>query len=207
MIDEKRITTAERRYFADTNNKFGKYGYIVVSPMTEEQDAVVRKITPEQRRCIILYYVQTHNRKKINVSFFAKKLGCEVRSIQYDLRYLQKHGYLMRIPSGNNNNYGRAENIFNFKKPLDCTFYRLEPSLRKVYGKANSLGLREWHWDDYKTIPGIFDEYHNSFDKFENFIELNEKKEKIKRLQLKAEYDHLATYDALRKRINRYVMY
>ncbi len=205
MEDEKRITTAQRRYYAGTNNRLGKYGYIVVSPLTEEQDAIVRKITPIQRKCIILYYVKTHNFEHINVAFFAKKLGCEVRTIQYDLRYLQKREYLMRIPSGNEDNDGRAENIFMFKKDLEVPFYRCKPTLRKVYGKANYLGLREWHWDDYKTIPGVCDEYHDYIDKVENFEELTEKKKKQKKLIAKAEYDNFATFEALQKRGKRYV--
>lgn len=49
MEDEKRITTAQRRYIIGTNDRLGKHGYIVVRPMTEEQDALFRKITPEQR--------------------------------------------------------------------------------------------------------------------------------------------------------------
>ena len=175
--------------------------------MTEDQDAVVRKITPMQRRCIILYYIKTHKGQAIKLSFFAKKLGCEMRSIQEDFKYLYRHHHVAKFINHDEKNHGRLENFYYCVKPIENKFYRLQPTLRKVYGKANSLGLREWHWDDYKTIPGVCDEYHNSFDKFENFIELNEKKEKIKKLQVKAEYDHLATYDAVRKRINRYVMY
>ncbi len=47
MEDEKRITTAQRRYFAGTNERLGKYGYIIVKPMAEEEDALVQKITPK----------------------------------------------------------------------------------------------------------------------------------------------------------------
>lgn len=38
------------------------------------------------------------------------------------------------------------------------------------------MGIREWHWDDYKTIPGMEDEYHNAYDKYEAVTELNEKR-------------------------------
>lgn len=205
MEDKKRITTAERRYFAGTNDRLGKYGYIIVKPMTEEEDALVRKITPEQRRCVILYYIKTHSMKRFKVSFLAKKLGCKVRTIQYDLRHLEKKGHCKRIPYDEENN-ATTESGYLYCKPIEDPFFRLEPTLRKLYGKANYLGLREWHWDDYKTIPGVCDEYHNIFDKYENLEELNKKKAKQKKLREKAEYEHVATYGALKKRIKRYVV-
>ena len=206
MEDEKRITTAERRYYAGTNDRLGKYGYIIVRPMTEEQDAVVRKITPLQRRCIILYYVKTHKAKPISISFLAKKLGCEDRTIQYDLKYLYKHGHVVQFRNFDEKTKAQLANIYVFREAIDNPFFLLNPTLRKVYGKANYLGLREWHWDDYKTIPGVCDEYHNAFDKYENLVELNEKKAKQKKFREKAEYDHVATYPALEKRINRFVV-
>ncbi len=206
MEDGKRITTAERRYYAGTNDRLGKYGYIIVRPMTEEQDAVVRKITPLQRRCIILYYVKTHKGKPISISFLAKKLGCEDRTIQYDLKYLYKHGHVVQFRNFDEKTKAQLANIYVFREAIDNPFFLLNPTLRKVYGKANYLGLREWHWDDYKTIPGVCDEYHNAFDKYENLVELNEKKAKQRKLREKAEYDHVATYPALEKRINRFVV-
>lgn len=206
MEDEKRITTAQRRYFAGTNERLGKYGYIIVKPMTEEEDALVRKITPKQRRCIILYYIKTHKRKPISIPFLAEKLGCEDRTIQYDFKYLYKHRHVAKFRNFDKKNNAQLANIYVFKKAIEDPFFRLNPTIRKAYGKANCLGLREWHWDDYKTIPGVCDEYHNAFDKYENLQELNEKKAEQKKLREKAEYDHIATYPALEKRIKRFVV-
>ncbi len=205
MQDEKRIQTCQRRYYAGTNYRLNKYGYIVVSPMTEEEDALVRKITPQQRKCIILYYIKTHSMKPFKVSFLAKKLGCQVRSIQYDLRYLEKGGYIRRIPYDAENN-ATMEWGYLYVDAIDDRFFRIEPTIRKLYGKANSLGLREWHWDDYKTIPGMTDEYHTGFDKQENYEELLAKKKKQEKLRDHAEYVHIADNEHLKKRINRYLL-
>ena len=206
MQDEKRIQTCQRRYYAGTNYRLNKYGYIVVSPLTEEEDALVRKITPMQRRCIILYWIKTCKNKPFNVPYFAKKLGCNERSIQYDLKYLKRNGHIVRFVQFDEKTGAQLENVYVFRKPIDNPFYRLKPTLRKVYGKANYLGLREWHWDDYKTIPGMTDEYHTAFDKRENLEELNEKKARQKKLKEKAEYDNFATFKAVDKRINRYLV-
>ena len=50
------------------------------------------------------------------------------------------------------------------------------------------------------------DEYHTAFDKRENLEELNEKKARQKKLKEKAEYDNFATFKAVDKRINRYLV-
>lgn len=43
-------------------------------------------------------------------------------------------------------------------------------------GRLIILCLREWHWDDYKTIPAVCEDYHNTFDKYVMlaFIEFKE---------------------------------
>ena len=90
MEGEKRITTIERRHFVGTNYRLSKYSYIVVRSMTDEKDALVRKITPEQKRFAILYYVKIHSMKRFKVSFLAKKLGCNIRIIRHDLSFFEK---------------------------------------------------------------------------------------------------------------------
>lgn len=61
--DPKRIPTYERRRVAGTDFKLGKYGYICVLPADDENDALIRKIMPFQRKCILLYYVEKHDGK------------------------------------------------------------------------------------------------------------------------------------------------
>ena len=60
--------------------------------------------------------------------------------------------------------------------------------------------------DDYKAIPGVCNEYNSTLNKYENLEELNKKKAKQKKLREKAEYEHVATFGALKKPIKRYVV-
>ena len=179
--DPKRIPTYERRRYAGTDQKLGKYGYICVLPATDEDDAVIRKITPPQRRCIILYHVEKHDGKPFNIRRMAKDLAVEDRTVQYDLRWLEKHGYISIEPRSDPKK-GTIENSYHFLHCIESDFYDFKPTIRKAYGLPNSLGLREWHWDDYKTIPGMTDEYHNAYDKYEAVTELNGKKATQKKI-------------------------
>lgn len=179
--DTKRVPTYERRRYAGTEQKLGKYGYICVLPATDEDDAVIRKITPSQRRCIILYHVEKHDGKPFNIRRMAKDLAVEDRTIQYDLRWLEKHGHISIEPRSDPKK-GTVENSYHFRHCIESEFYDFKPTIRKAYGLPNSLGLREWHWDDYKTIPGMTDEYHNAYDKYEAVTELNGKKAAQKKI-------------------------
>jgi hypothetical protein len=69
-------------------------------------------------------------------------------------------------------------NRYHFFRTIGGKFYDFKPAIKKVYIQSNPLALREWHWDDYKTIPGVNDDYHNAFDKYENYVELSAKKQK-----------------------------
>ena len=179
QIDEKRIPTYVRREVAGTNGKTGSYGYVLVKPMDDYHDAVIRKVTPFQRKCILLYYVEKHDGRSFPISKFTRPLGVNDRSIQYDLRWLERNGYLKT-----EKRYGskgeQISNLYFFLKPIEDDFYDRKPTIRRVYAEDNPLILRQWHWDDYKTIPGRNDEYHNAFDKYENFMELSEKKKEMK---------------------------
>jgi predicted transcriptional regulator len=181
VSDPKRVPTYERRRYAGTDFKLGKYGYFCVLPADDENDAQIRKITPFQRKCIILYYVEKHDGKPFNIRKMAKDLAVEDRTIQYDLRWLEKKGYL-RAESRTDPKKGTVENAYHFKCGIEDEFYDFKPTIRKAYGLPNSLGLREWHWDDYKTIPGVEDEYHNAYDKYEALGELNKKKAAQKKI-------------------------
>lgn len=179
QIDEKRIPTYVRREVAGTNGKTGNYGYVLIKPMDDYHDAIIRKVTPFQRKCILLYYVERHDGRSFPISKFTRPLGVNDRSIQYDLRWLERNGYLKT-----EKRYGskgeQISNLYFFLKPITDGFYDRKPTIRRIYAKNNPLILRQWHWDDYKTIPGRNDEYHNAFDKYENFMELSEKKEEMK---------------------------
>ena len=74
-------------------------------------------------------------------------------------------------------------NEYHFIRGIESEFYDFKPTVKKVYGKGNALALREWHWDDYKDIPGAYDWYHNAFDKFQNYSELMSKRHKKRKIE------------------------
>ena len=86
--DNKRISTETRRVWEKT--RLHAYGYIVVDLQTLDGRTEVRKITPSQRRDIILYYIKTHSGKEIKIKWLAEKLGTQERTIQYELRALHQ---------------------------------------------------------------------------------------------------------------------
>lgn len=90
QIDEKRIPTYRRREIAGTNEKVGKYGYVLIKPLDDYHDAIIRKVTASQRKCILLFYVEKHDGTSFPISKFTFPLGVNDRSIQYDLRWLEK---------------------------------------------------------------------------------------------------------------------
>ena len=180
--DDKRIPTYERRNYANTGSRLGTYGYVVVKPLDDEHDALVRKITPFQRRCILLYKIQLADGKGMIMRMTAFFLGCKERTLQYDLRWLEKKGYIT-IESTVDKNGATSFNRYHFVRAIESEFYDFKPTITKVYAQGNPLALREWHWDDYKTIPGVNDDYHNAFDKYENYVELSAKKRKKRKIE------------------------
>jgi hypothetical protein len=153
----------------------------VVKPLDDEHDALVRKITPFQRRCILLYKIQLADGKGMIMRMTAFFLCCKERTLQYDLRWLEKKGYITIEPTVDKNG-ATSFNRYHFVRAIESEFYDFKPTITKVYAQGNPLALREWHWDDYKTIPGVEDEYHNAYDKYEALGELNKKKAAQKKI-------------------------
>lgn len=54
-------------------------------------------------------------------------------------------------------------------------------------GRLIILCLREWHWDDYKTIPAVCEDYHNTFDKYVMFAFIEFKESDIIPIENKRE--------------------
>lgn len=172
--DDKRISTSMRRTWEHT--RAGGYGYVEVELLDMDGNVEIRKITSDQRRAIIAYYIATHEGEAVKVKFFAKKLGTKERTIQYELRWLEKKGFIKKketvLPNG-----GHGPNRYFKGREYETEFYDFHPTLAKVYGPANTLGLRNWHWKDYKDIPFVENESHTEQDKYENYLELTKRRD------------------------------
>lgn len=186
--DNKRISTENRRVWEKT--RLHAYGYIVVDLQTLDGRTEVRKITPSQRRDIILYYIMTHSGKEIKIKWLAAKLGTRERTIQYELRYLEKEEYIRTEPTILPNG-SHGPNRYFYLRTMEDDFFDYKPSLAKVYGPSNSLGLRNWYWNDYKDIPFKENYTHTKSDKIENYTEISAKKEELKYREHKNYVDSL----------------
>lgn len=176
--DEKRITTDDRRTFKYIYPRHHGYIEVELGP----DDFELRKINPHQRQMVILYYIKLHDGEKIMFDEeFAIKLGAKQRIIQYDLAFMEKKGWIRIEPTFDKkgrNSYNRYWNMVR-KEAFDH-FYGMKPTIARVYSVKNFLGLRNWHWEDYKVIMGYDDSYHTKWDKIENYDELRSKRKDIK---------------------------
>lgn len=109
----------------------------------------------------------------------AEKLGTQERTIQYELRALEKGEYIRTEPTILSNG-SHGPNCYFYLRTMEDEFFDYNPSLAKVYGPSNSLGLRNWHWNDYKDIPFKENYTHTKSDKIENYTEISAKREELK---------------------------
>ncbi|MFA6620530.1 MAG: winged helix-turn-helix domain-containing protein [Bacilli bacterium] len=172
--DNKRVPTSVRRIWEEA--RAGGYGYIEVPLYDVEGYTEIRKITSDQRKAIIAYYIATHNGKSVSVRFLADKLGTKERTIQYELRWLEKKGYIKREETMLSNGGHGPNKYYRANEYEEGEFYDFHPTFAKIYGPSNTLGLRNWHWKDYKDIPNRENSTHTQQDKYENYLELTKKR-------------------------------
>lgn len=121
-----------------------------------------RKPTPAEREEIILNYIRTRNGKPLNMQKLAELLAVSVRTIQKHLRNLENKGLIIRTPVFTENGKQRLNKYtFNGKNtPLEETALTID----KLYDPENPCGFRDWDWEDFKFIPGYYDENFSKED-------------------------------------------
>lgn len=121
-----------------------------------------RKPTPAEREEIILNYIRTRNGKPLNMQKLADLLAVSVRTIQKHLRNLESEGLIIRTPVFTENGKQRLNKYtFNGKNtPLEETALTID----KLYDPENPCGFRDWDWEDFKFIPGYYDENFSKED-------------------------------------------
>lgn len=145
-------------------SKKAKYGYIEFidkrklknDGWDDQIEPEIRKPTPEEREEIILNYVRVNSGKSIKVGFFAKQLAVTERTIQTALKNLESKGLIKRTPPppGERKHQGHII-IFMGKRK---TLYPTDLTLKKLYDPDNPCGVRDWHWEEFKFIPGVYSE-------------------------------------------------
>lgn len=121
-----------------------------------------RKPTPAEREEIILNYIRTRNGKPLNMQKLAELLAVCIRTIQKHLRNLENKRLIIRTPVFNENGKQRLNKYtFNGKNtPLEETALTID----KLYDPDNPCGFRDWDWEDFKFIPGYYDENFSKED-------------------------------------------
>lgn len=180
QYDEKRITTEQRRYYAGT--KFNHYGQLVIAENPVDDTYQVRKITPSERRLLLLKWVYDHSGSIIKDKPLAKALAVNDRTIRRDLANMCDDGYLKREYALDDNGGSLGTRYF-YLKGINRDFMEFVPTIKKAHSRANPLGLRDWLWADYKYIRGTYDIYHTPEDQFQNYAELKGKKKHIGKIE------------------------
>ena len=157
----------------------GHYGQLMIGEPDEDENYEVRKITPDERKLILLKYVHDHDGEIFRSEPISKALAVNTRTIRKDMAELVFRGYIAKEMAFDKNGGTLGPRYF-YKGGLNPDLQEFLPSIRKAHMQSNPLGLRDWLWQDYKTVVGMCDYWHTYYEKEENFEELTEMKKIIK---------------------------
>ena len=143
---------------------FGKkdgYGYVKVKRTDDYwEEPELRKPTPAEREAMILNFIRDNSGKSMRVKGFAELLAVSDRTIQKILKKLEECGLVKRIKRAGKGGKQYA-NIIEYIGP-DTPRSKL--TLARLYNPENPCGFRDWHWEEYKFIPGFFGEHFTKKD-------------------------------------------
>lgn len=163
----------------------GKYGYIEFidkkklnyDGWDENIEPEIRKPTPAEREEIILNYIRYHSGEVIKVDFLADKLAVSDRTIQSVLKKLKEQKLITSTPYLTETNR-QLGNIITYIGPKRARTAQ-DLTLKKLYAPDNPCGFRDWHWEEFKFIPGYYDEDFTKKDAYYNYKFLRIKKNEI----------------------------
>ena len=138
------------------------YGYIeFVDPRKLKHDGwddnidpEIRKPTPSEREEIILNLIRDNSGKPIRITKLAELLAVSDRTIQKVFRNLENKTLIRRTSHFDKNNKQQA-NIYEY---IGENTPKSNLTLENLYNPDNPCGFRDWHWEEYKFIPGVYDE-------------------------------------------------
>ena len=141
MKDSKAVTTGARRDYADP--KIGHYGQLMLGEPDEDGDYIVRKITPSERKLILLKWVKDHDGMLFRSAILGKALAVNSRTIRKDMEELRSRGYVSKEMIADEHG-GTLGPKYHYICGLNHDLQELLPSIRKAHMKSNPLGLRDW---------------------------------------------------------------
>lgn len=174
--DNKTVTTNQRRMMEQP--RLDEYGQKVVCEDPSDSYYEVRKIGPKERRILLFRWVYDHSGSIIPYEKLALAFAVCPRTIRSDVKLLREKGYI-KTSEAKDEAGGTKGTAVTYVKGIPHDFLEFLPSMRKVTNSANTLGLRDWLWADYKTVVGMTDPFHTAGMKEENYKELTQRKEAI----------------------------
>lgn len=141
----------------------GKYGYVEFvdkrklkyDGWDDQIEPEIRKPTPKEREEIILNYIRANSGKSVKVWWLAEKLAVSDRMIQKILKKFEEQGLIARTPlfTESGKQQGNILTYTGENTPKTGT----ELTLQRLYNPDNPCGFRDWHWEEFKFIPGYYD--------------------------------------------------
>lgn len=127
--------------------------------MEDDNEYIIRKPTPKERREIVINTVIVCNGRTFKVRALAKRLAVSDRTVQTLLRKLEKDKLIQITPK-----YGKdgkqKGNAYKYIGP-HCEFYGSGLTLKDLYDINQDVGFRDWAW---KTRGFYHDQtWHNIY--------------------------------------------
>lgn len=135
-----------------------RYGFVMVYCGRNEYGQRVhelRKLSPSQRRSIVLSCLRENRGASIKIHWLAEKLGVSDRTIQNDIRHWEQLGILKKNACYDENGRQTGNSYELLVKASVGTGRHY--TLKSLYQMSNPLGYRTWFWDDFKMSNGLSD--------------------------------------------------
>lgn len=124
------------------------YGFIYIKnpnfPLEDDNEYIIRKPTPKERREIVVNTVIECNGRTFKIHSLAQRLAVSDRTVQTILRQLEKDKLIQITPK-----YGKdgkqKRNAYKYIGP-PCAFYGSGLTLKALYDISQDVGFRDWAW-------------------------------------------------------------
>lgn len=139
------------------------YGFIYIKnpnfPLEDDNEYIIRKPTPKERREIVVNTVIECNGRTFKIHALAARLAVSDRTVQTILRQLEKDGLIQIMPKRGKDGKQKG-NAYKYIGP-PCEFYGSGLTLKDLYDISQDVGFRDWAW---KTRGFYHDQtWHNIY--------------------------------------------
>ena len=124
------------------------YGFIYIKnpnfPLEDDNEYIIRKPTPKERREIVVNTVIECNGRTFKIHSLAQRLAVSDRTVQTILRQLEKDGLIQIMPKRGKDGKQKG-NAYKYIGP-PCEFYGSGLTLKDLYDISQDVGFRDWAW-------------------------------------------------------------